>query len=347
MHGQTLLRAFAPLPDGGIAAYTSSGLTYYRHPDFLGSSRLASTATPPTSSYGDNAYAPYGESYAQSGTPDLSFTGQNQDTGLGLYDFQFREMNPTQGRWIAPDPAGVSAVNLADPQTLNRYVYVRSSPLIAVDNLGLDTTCITTDIKFLYYVNDQPIYQFTYLCQTTGGGTAGSGGGGVGRGAAGAPGTKNPRCKLSLRQRISLGIQGGLNLYLGSSKVVDGAGEALVGLGLAPETGDASVAVTAAGGYTMVSGGGQAATGTFQLNRAVSGNGGPETTGEQNAAIASGPISGTLVLASGFGPSNAEAAANFESIFSIGTGLVNSPDVSGLIDAGLTYLGVSDSGGCR
>src|SRR5262249_38351536 len=43
MNGQTLQKAFCPLPSGATAVYTSSGLTYYRHSDWLGSSRLATT----------------------------------------------------------------------------------------------------------------------------------------------------------------------------------------------------------------------------------------------------------------------------------------------------------------
>ncbi|MGB8524841.1 MAG: RHS repeat-associated core domain-containing protein [Candidatus Acidiferrales bacterium] len=136
MNAQTLQKAFAPLPDGGIAAYTSSGLAYYRHPDWLGSSRLASTTT--QGIYSDTAYAPFGEPYAQSGTADPSFTGQNQDTASNLYDFLFREDSSIQGRWISPDPAGLAAVNLTDPQSWNRYAYVRNSPGLLVDPLGLD-----------------------------------------------------------------------------------------------------------------------------------------------------------------------------------------------------------------
>ncbi|MGB8524844.1 MAG: RHS repeat-associated core domain-containing protein [Candidatus Acidiferrales bacterium] len=135
MNAQTLKKAFAPLPDGGIAAYTSSGLAYYRHPDWLGSSRLASTQT--RTIYSDTAYAPFGEPYAQSGTADPSFTGQNQDTASNLYDFLYREHSPIQGRWISPDPAGLAAVSLTDPQSWNRYAYVRNSPLFLVDQWGL------------------------------------------------------------------------------------------------------------------------------------------------------------------------------------------------------------------
>ena len=135
MTGQTLARAYVPLPGGATAYYTPSGLAYYRHSDWLGSSRLATT--PSRTLYSEAAYAPYGESYATSGTSDLNFTGQNQDLTTGLYEFMFRRYHPTQGRWLSPDPAGAAAVDFTNPQSLNRYAYVGNSPLGATDPLGL------------------------------------------------------------------------------------------------------------------------------------------------------------------------------------------------------------------
>jgi RHS repeat-associated protein len=136
MNGQTLTKAFVPLPGGATAVYNSSALSYYRHADWLGSSRFAST--PSRAMYSDEAYAPYGESYAEAGTTDRSFTGQNQDTAPAiypLYDFLFREYHPTQGRWISPDPLGG---DISNPQSLNRYAYVLNNPCSLVDPLGLD-----------------------------------------------------------------------------------------------------------------------------------------------------------------------------------------------------------------
>jgi RHS repeat-associated protein len=141
MNGQTLQQAFYALPGGGTAVYNSSGLAYYRHSDWLGSSRLATTTGSPTSVYADVEYAPFGEVYGGTGNPDYNFTGQNQDTisnsNAGLYDFLFREYSPVQGRWISPDPAGMGAVSIRVPQSWNRYAYVASSPLNAVDAYGL------------------------------------------------------------------------------------------------------------------------------------------------------------------------------------------------------------------
>ena len=103
--------------------------------------------------YYDGAYGPFGEPYAQSGTADLNFTGMNQDTASNVYDFPAREYG-IQGRWPSPDPAGLAAVNPMDPQTWNRYAYVRNNPLGLIDPLGFDTcppgsppgaTCSTTN----------------------------------------------------------------------------------------------------------------------------------------------------------------------------------------------------------
>lgn len=137
MHGQTLVKAFIPLPQNATAVYTPSGLTYYRHTDHLGSSRLATTPT--RTLYSSTAYAPYGEPYAQAATTDLSFTGMDQDTVSGIHDFMVRKYPPVQGRWLSPDPAGLAAVDPTTPQSWNRYAYVLNNPLAMVDPTGMST----------------------------------------------------------------------------------------------------------------------------------------------------------------------------------------------------------------
>ena len=134
MSGSALQKGFVPLPGGSMAVYNSSGLAYYRHSDWLGSSRLAST--PSRTIYSDSGTGPFGEPYAQTGTTDLSYTGQNQDTTGSLYDFPAREYS-YQGRWPSPDPAGIASANPADPQAWNRYAYARNSPLSLVDPSGM------------------------------------------------------------------------------------------------------------------------------------------------------------------------------------------------------------------
>jgi RHS repeat-associated protein len=135
MSGSTLLKAFVPLPGGAQAVFNGSGLLYYGHSDHLGSIRLASS--PSRTITFDLAYAPFGETYATSGSIDPTFTGQRQDTSSGLYDFATREYS-TEGRWSSPDPSGLSSANLQNPQTLNLFAYVSNNPLMMIDPQGLD-----------------------------------------------------------------------------------------------------------------------------------------------------------------------------------------------------------------
>jgi RHS repeat-associated protein len=139
MSGQTLQKAFVPLPGGATAVYTSSGLDHYRHSDWLGSTRLATTASQTV--YGDVAYAPYGETYAASGNNDFSWTGINADVEPAnpetLYDFPAREYG-IQGRWPSPDPLGLGAANPGNPQSWNRYAYVMGNPLAMTDPTGME-----------------------------------------------------------------------------------------------------------------------------------------------------------------------------------------------------------------
>jgi len=146
-----LKMAFIPLPAGATAVYNSTGLAYYRHPDWLGSSRFAST--PSRTMYSSTAYAPFGESYSEAGTKDRSFTGQGQDTAEPLYDFLFRKYSSTQGRWISPDPAGLGAVDPANPQSWNRYAYVLNNPLRYIDPLGRDCAYLSDDGTYAEFLD--------------------------------------------------------------------------------------------------------------------------------------------------------------------------------------------------
>jgi RHS repeat-associated protein len=140
----SLSKETIPLPGGETAVYNGSGLNFIRHTDWLGSSRLATTWAHAV--YSKEAYAPFGETYNEAGTPDRSFTGQDQDVasgsgGTGTYDFLFRKYDPSAGRWLSPDPSGWNAVNASNPQSLNRYAYVMNNPMSAVDLDGL--SCYT------------------------------------------------------------------------------------------------------------------------------------------------------------------------------------------------------------
>jgi RHS repeat-associated protein len=101
---------------------------------------------------GELKYYPYGETRsAWGGTPtDRRFTGQRQeDSSLGsLYDFNARFYSPYLNRWLSPDTIVPDPSN---PQSLNRYSYVRNNPLRYTDPTGhceniFDIACLLTEL---------------------------------------------------------------------------------------------------------------------------------------------------------------------------------------------------------
>ena len=85
-------------------------------------------------------YYPYGGERSVTGDmiTDKLFTGQQKEadvgSSLGLYNYGARFYSTLMGRFVSPDPV---IANSGDPQTLNRYAYVRNNPLIFVDPTGL------------------------------------------------------------------------------------------------------------------------------------------------------------------------------------------------------------------
>ena len=147
MNGQTLVNAYLPLP-GGEIYNIAPGYGRFWHRDWLGTIRLSSMRSNRSVDY-DRAFAPFGEVYKNFGsTANNNFTGDTQDTIAGTYDTPNRELNPSQGRWMSPDPAGLSAVSLSNPPSWNRYAYTVNDPLRYVDPLGLRTLvwkdCVTS-----------------------------------------------------------------------------------------------------------------------------------------------------------------------------------------------------------
>jgi RHS repeat-associated protein len=137
MSGQTAVAIRVPLPGGSTAELlVATGGNVISHSDWLGSGRLWTTYKGQVVA-NDVSYAPYGEPYNSSSAAEESFTGQSHDTLAGLYDFLYRKNNPVQGRWLSPDPSGMSAVDPTNPQTWNRYAYVMNNPLSSVDPYGL------------------------------------------------------------------------------------------------------------------------------------------------------------------------------------------------------------------
>jgi RHS repeat-associated protein len=132
---------YIPLPGGGTAVYTNgTPAIYYLHADWLGSGRLSSTQTSPTTVSSDIAFAPFGERYATTGNAyDAVFGGMKELMTADMFDGTFREYHPTQGRWISPDPVR---------GTGNKYVYADNNPLSKVDPYGLEAIDVGFQLWF-------------------------------------------------------------------------------------------------------------------------------------------------------------------------------------------------------
>lgn len=127
MSGQTVTSVYLPLP-GGLSLYDASGGHHVEHRDWRGSVVLRTSLNNRTKDY-DRAFAPFGEMYDNFGNSGmLNFTGDTQDLFSGLFDTPNRELAPTQGRWISPDPAEAG---------WNLYAYASNTPLVLTDPSGL------------------------------------------------------------------------------------------------------------------------------------------------------------------------------------------------------------------
>jgi RHS repeat-associated protein len=116
------------------------------HPDELGS--LSTAIDYATSHFAERLFYPFGEFWQGSDfyslNPHQTFAqlpDYDNDASTDLYNTLNRHYTP-MGRWLSPDPGGVNAVHLDDPQTWNMYAYVRNNPTTLVDPLGLQQVVV-------------------------------------------------------------------------------------------------------------------------------------------------------------------------------------------------------------
>ena len=123
----------------------TAGALSYLLTDHLGSTAVTTDAGGAQAA--EMKYYPFGATRYNSGGQKTTyrFTGQRFGPGGGgLYDYGARWYDSTIGRFIQADSI---VPNLANPQSLNRYSYVRNNPLRLVDPSGMaecaagDTAC--------------------------------------------------------------------------------------------------------------------------------------------------------------------------------------------------------------
>jgi RHS repeat-associated protein len=67
------------------------------------------------------------------------FTGYERDWATNLDYAKARSYTRYRGRFLQPDPLGVAAADVTNPQSLNRYGYVGNDPVNFVDPSGLNS----------------------------------------------------------------------------------------------------------------------------------------------------------------------------------------------------------------
>ncbi|MEK7328426.1 MAG: RHS repeat-associated core domain-containing protein, partial [Chloroflexota bacterium] len=123
-------------------AMLENSTVYYLLGDHLGSTAL--TVNSVGAKYGELRYKAFGETrYTFGTTPTtFAFTGQRQESGLGLYFYNARWYDPALGRFIQADTI---VPNPVSPQSLNRYSYALNNPTRYTDPSG---HCITDPLSF-------------------------------------------------------------------------------------------------------------------------------------------------------------------------------------------------------
>jgi len=79
----------------------------------------------------------------------VRYTGKERDGETGLDYFLARYYSGAHGRFTSPDPLMASA-RISDPQTWNRYAYVRNNPINMIDPDGMDPITLNPSV-FQYY----------------------------------------------------------------------------------------------------------------------------------------------------------------------------------------------------
>ncbi|HEX8130206.1 MAG TPA: PKD domain-containing protein [Pyrinomonadaceae bacterium] len=108
----------------------------FHHPDHLGT-RLVTD--PANGTQYEQSTLPFGTGFSAetTGNTNRRFTSYDRNQSTGLDYAVNRHYDPAQGRFTQPDPLGVRASNLSDPQTLNLYSYCGNDPINREDADGL------------------------------------------------------------------------------------------------------------------------------------------------------------------------------------------------------------------
>jgi RHS repeat-associated protein len=148
---------------GELAVTVASGAVNYATADHLGTPRVWTNSSGSVVTGGRHDYAPFGEElFASFGVRTIGanwpstiqadgqrkqYTGYERDTESGLDFAMMRYFSNLNGRFTTTDDFWKDS-DVADPQSWNKYIYVRNNPLKYVDQTGEKASVkIQTDEK--------------------------------------------------------------------------------------------------------------------------------------------------------------------------------------------------------
>jgi RHS repeat-associated protein len=131
-----------------VATYLNDGQgPHYRLADWLGTTRVQVNSAGVAEL--TCASLPFGDPQVPCTSPSATeqfFTGQERDQETGNDYFRARYYASSMGRFISPDPSGLTYADPTNPQSLNLYAYVGNNPLAYIDPSGLHWACASATI---------------------------------------------------------------------------------------------------------------------------------------------------------------------------------------------------------
>jgi RHS repeat-associated protein len=76
------------------------------------------------------------------------FTGYERDLPTQLENAKARLYARVKGRFLQPDPLGLGAADMTNPQSLNSYNYVQNDPMNATDPSGTNMSSYSAEYSF-------------------------------------------------------------------------------------------------------------------------------------------------------------------------------------------------------
>ncbi len=122
-----------------LATYDPNGV-HFAFGDWQGTKRAQASATGTLEVTCDNL--PFNDGFACQGpggsdATEHHYTGKEHDPYTGLDLFGARNFTNYSGRFLSPDPSGLTYADITNPQSLNLYSYALNNPLRNIDPTGL------------------------------------------------------------------------------------------------------------------------------------------------------------------------------------------------------------------